>query len=76
MWEDIIFAFAPSVLEAIGTKLIDIKDKLSIQNKLTEIINEQFECFADSSLDNSEFYSLIKSTRFIELIRNFFFQKE
>lgn len=73
MWGEIILALGPSVLEAIGTKLLDYKSKTKVQNKLNEIINKQFEGFADSSLDSDAFYNLIKSTRFIEIIRNYFF---
>ena len=73
MWEEIILALGPSVLEAIGSKLLDSKSKNKVQNKLNEIINKKFEYFADSSLDSDAFYALIKSTRFIEIIRNYFF---
>lgn len=73
MWRDIILALGPSVLEAIGSKLLDRKNKTKVQNKLNDIIHHQFESFADSSLDSDAFYTLIKSTRFIEIIRNYFF---
>lgn len=73
MWKDIILALGPSVLEAIGSKLLDHKSKTKVQNKLNEIINKQFDCFADSSLDSNAFYTLVNSTRFIEIIRNYFF---
>ncbi len=73
MCGEIILALGPSVLEAIGAKFLDHKSKTKVQNKLNEIINKQFESFADSSLDNDAFYNLIKSTRFIEIIRNYFF---
>lgn len=73
MWGEILLALGPTVLEAVGTKLLDSKTKAKVQNKLNEIVNRQFESFADSSLDSNEFYSLIKSTRFVEIIRNYFF---
>ena len=73
MWGEIILALGPSVLEAIGSKLLDRKNKVKVQNKLNDIISKQFECFADSSLDTDDFYTLVKSIRFIEIIRNYFF---
>ena len=73
MWGEIILALGPSVLEAIGSKLLDRKNKVKVQNKLNDIVSKQFDCFADSSLDSDSFYTLIKSTRFVEIIRNYFF---
>jgi len=73
MWKDIVLALGPAVLEAIGSKMLDHKSKTKVQNKLNDIINKQFECFIDSSLDNNTFYTLINSARFIEIIRNYFF---
>ena len=40
--------------------------------ELSKIISEHFEEFADSSLDCNDFYLLIKSKKFIEIMRNFF----
>ena len=73
MWEKIVLALGPTVLEAMGSKLLDYKSKIKVHNKLNEIVNKQFKSFADSSLDSNGFYTLIKSTRFIEIIRNYFF---
>lgn len=73
MWGEIILALGSSVLEAIGAKLLERKSKNKVQNRLNEIVKEQFECFADSSLDSNDFYTLVKSIRFIEIVRNYFF---
>lgn len=73
MWTDIILAFAPAVLEALGTSFFEKRKKDKVQKKLSEIINEQFSQFADSSLDCGDFYSMIQSYKFIEIIRNYFF---
>ena len=37
------------------------------------IIEKEFNSFSDTSLDCGTFYNYVKSTRFIELIRNYFF---
>jgi len=73
MWAEIVLAFTPTVMEAIGAKILEKKSIGKVQRKLNEIICTQFECFADSSLDTSDFYRLIQSSRFIEIIRNYFF---
>ena len=73
MWADIILAFAPSVLEALGTSFFDKNRRDKVQNKILEIIDEQFSQFADSSLDCGDFYRVIQSYKFTEIIRNYFF---
>lgn len=73
MWLEILLALGPSVLEAIGTKLLDIKTKAKVKKELDKIVKEQFECFVGTSLDCESFYEFIESTHFIEIIRNYFF---
>lgn len=73
MWEEFALTLIPSNLEAIGTKLISNKNKIKMQNELSTIVGKQFDSFADSSLDSDTFFLLIKSTHFVEIIRNYFF---
>lgn len=73
MWLDILLSLGTSVLEAIGTKLLDYKTRIKVKNELNKIVNEQFKCFEDTSLNIEPFHILIKSTRFIEIMRNYFF---
>ena len=73
MWGEIVLALAPTVLEALGTNFIESRKKSKIKKHLDEIISSEFACFADTSLDCDKFYIFIKSTKFRELIRNYFF---
>ncbi|MBE7065134.1 MAG: hypothetical protein E7384_04905 [Ruminococcaceae bacterium] len=73
MWEEIALALGTSILEAIGTKLLDHKSKIKVKKQLNKIVDEQFECFSDTSLDSDAFNNLVKSDRFVEIIRNYFF---
>lgn len=73
MWLEILLALGPSVLEAIGTKLLDIKTKAKVKKELDKIVKEQFKCFVGTSLDCESFYEFIESTHFIEIVRNYFF---
>lgn len=73
MWGEIALSLTPSILEAIGTKLLDYKNKTKAQNRLNEIVSKEFEEFADTSLDSDAFNMFVKSSLFIELMRNYFF---
>lgn len=72
MWADILLSITMSVSEAIGCSYIEKKKKGKMLKELSKIISEHFEEFADSSLDCNDFYLLIKSKKFIEIMRNFF----
>lgn len=72
MWADILLSITMSVSEAIGCSYIEKKKKGKMLKELNKIISEHFEEFADSSLDCNDFHLLIKSKKFIEIIRNFF----
>ena len=72
MWGDILLSITMSISEAIGCSYIEKKKKEKMLKELSKIISENFEEFADSSLDCNDFYLLIKSKKFIEIIRNFF----
>lgn len=72
MWADILLSITMSVSEAIGCSYIEKKKKGKMLKELSKIISEHFEEFADSSLDCNDFYLLVKSKKFIEIMRNFF----
>lgn len=72
MWGDILLSVTMSVSEAIGCGYIEKKRKEKMLKELSKIINRHFEEFADTSLDSNDFYLLIKSKKFIEIIRNLF----
>lgn len=73
MWLDILLSFGTSVLEAIGSKFLDGKAKAKVTKELRKTINNQFKLFENTSLNNESFHTLIKSPRFIEMMRNYFF---
>lgn len=72
MLNEIILALAPSVLEAMGTALINKIDKIRAQKQLRAIIEKHFGFLADSTLDTDAFYTLVKCTKFVEVLRNYF----
>lgn len=72
MWKDILLSIGLTIAETIGCKYIDKKKKQEMVGKINVIIDKNFKEFADTSLDCNDFYLLIKSRKFIELIRNFF----
>lgn len=73
MWETILLSFGPSVLEALGTKFADFREKEKLNNKLCGLIKEKFKEFENTSLNCDEFESVIKEENFIEILRNYFF---
>lgn len=72
MWEDILLSVAMSVSEAIGAGVVEHKKKAKLLKNLENQINVQLNEFADSSLDCNDFYLLVQSRKFVEIVRNFF----
>lgn len=72
MWEDILLSVAMSISEAIGAGFVEHKKKTKLLKKLENQISIQLNEFADSSLDCNDFYVLVQSRKFIEIVRNFF----
>ena len=73
MWEEIIFALGPSVLDAVGGKFFEIKEKKQVQKRLETIIKKEFKSLKGTTLDCEEFYNIIHCDKFTELMRNYFF---
>lgn len=72
MWEDILLSVGMSISESIGVGLVKQKKKMELLKTLEIEISRQFDEFADSSLDCNDFYTLVQSRKFIEIIRNLF----
>ncbi len=73
MWEEIIFALGPSILDAVGGKFFETKEKKQVQKKLESIIKKQFKSLKGTTLDCEEFYNIIHCDKFTEIMRNYFF---
>lgn len=73
MWGEIMLALGPTILEAIGAKVLDQKNKIKAQNQINDAIEEQFRVFENTSLACEAFHSFINSSSFVELLRNYFF---
>ena len=59
MWEEIIFALGPSVLDAVGGKFFEVKEKKQVQKRLETTIKKEFKSFKGTTLDCEEFYNII-----------------
>ena len=72
MWGDITLAIATSVGEAICVNLINKKKSDNLKAKLGVVVSSELEAFADTSLDCREFYQLVKSSAFTDLLKNMY----
>lgn len=72
MWEDIILSISSAVGEAICTNWIDKRKRAKLNNRIDNIVAERMNFFADTSLDCNDFYKLVRSRNFIEIIKNYF----
>lgn len=72
MWEDIILSISSAVGEAICTNWIDKRKRAKLNNRIDNIVVERMNSFADTSLDCNDFYKLVRSRNFIEIIKNYF----
>ena len=72
MWEDITLSIVSAVGEAICINWIDKKKREKFNNKISAMIAENLKSFADTSLDCNDFYTLVQSRNFIQIIKNYF----
>jgi len=72
MWEDITLLIVSAVGEAICINWIDKKKREKFNNKINAMIAENLKYFADTSLDCNDFYTLVQSRNFIQIIKNYF----
>lgn len=72
MWKDITTSIVLSILEALGCSLLKKQKNKKIQNKISIIVSQNLDSFADSSLDSNDFFNMISNGKFIEIMRNYF----
>lgn len=73
MWPDIILSISISVGEAICIEILEKIKKNETQKELHKIIDKNFDCFENSTLNSGEMNYLIRSRQFVELLRNYYF---
>lgn len=72
MWGDILISLGTGILEAGFTNYIKAKERKELQDKLNSTIKSEFIKYADSSIDTDEFYYVISSYKFKELLKKLF----
>ncbi len=72
MWKDIILSIVSALSEAVCINWIDKRKREKLNNIITSMIEKNMNSFADTSLDCNEFYLLVQSRNFIEIIKNYF----
>lgn len=72
MWEDIALSIGEAIISAVGSRWLEKRKREKFSNKINAIIEERMSKFADTSLDCNEFFALVNSRKFKELVRNFF----
>ena len=73
MWVDIILSLTTSIAEAACVNMLNKKKLEKFNAKLGELVEELFNEFADSSLDNNQFAKVVCGKAFKEMLRNYFF---
>ena len=72
MWSDIAISVATSIGEALCTNLVKKKKSEMLNKQITKVIYETLNEFSDSSLDCSDFYQLVQSSNFKNLLRDYY----
>lgn len=67
-----MLSIVSALSEAVCVNWIDKKKREKLNNKINLMIDENMNTFADTSLDCDDFYLLIQSRNFVEIIRNYF----
>lgn len=73
MWGDLAKDLVGILLEAGFDDCIETKKRKRLNRQLVPVVTDLVDSYADTSLDSSDFYRLVKSDRFLELIRNLYF---
>lgn len=72
MWKDIVLSIGEAIVGAVSSKWLEKRKREKFANRISSIIDERMNMFADTSLDCNEFFAFVNSRKFKEMVRNFF----
>lgn len=73
MWADVLLSLGTGIAEYGFCTVIDVKERKQVQEKLNKTIETLFIEYADSSIDTDEFFSVINSHKFKDILHNYFY---
>lgn len=73
MWAEISLSLITSIGEVICKKFLAKSKQKGFDEKLRKICETLFSDFANTSLDNDQFFEMISSCHFKEMLRNYFY---
>ena len=73
MWADILVSLGIAIAEYGFCTVMDDKKRKNLQKKLNNTINTSFKEYENSSIDSGDFYYLINSHKFKDILHNYFY---